>query len=420
MKLTRTGLTRAAARYVDGASKPQGGSLTDNPDDAWVEVRRFAAQADAEQHALVLAAVGIRCRLVARHSAIALSVALPDAARAREELASYARENLQSRSSPPLRALLEGLDGVLAYCAVLLFLHGASRRQAFSHDWWSAGAAQAGLIVDGEWWRNFTALGLHADLGHLASNLVFGSLLGLLLAQLLGAGLAWLAILLAGALGNALNALLHPAAHTAIGASTAVFAALGILAALTWSHRAPLWRYGLRRWLPLAAGVMLLAYLGVGGERTDIGGPPRRASPRAIRCWPRLCGAARAARDEGPDGLWGGRACAVHVGLASGSSGAGIAHRRGRLISVDTNFHGSTPHRPHPDEIPAPRRPEANHGAGGVAMPTPKPRPDETLIKALVRAHRWRRRIESSQAKSVTDLAEQEGVTVAYVCRSSR
>jgi hypothetical protein len=53
----------------------------------------------------------------------------------------------------------------------------------------------------------------------------------------------------------------------------------------------------------------------------------------------------------------------------------------------------------------------------GAAMPTPKPRRDETLIKALVRAHRWRRRIESGKAKSVTDLAEQEGVTDAYVCR---
>jgi hypothetical protein len=39
------------------------------------------------------------------------------------------------------------------------------------------------------------------------------------------------------------------------------------------------------------------------------------------------------------------------------------------------------------------------------------------LRKALVRAHRWRRRIESGQAKSITDLAEQEGVTDAYVCR---
>jgi hypothetical protein len=53
----------------------------------------------------------------------------------------------------------------------------------------------------------------------------------------------------------------------------------------------------------------------------------------------------------------------------------------------------------------------------GVAAPAPKPRRVGTLIKALVRAHRWRRRIESGQAKSITDLAEQEGVTDAYICR---
>ena len=53
----------------------------------------------------------------------------------------------------------------------------------------------------------------------------------------------------------------------------------------------------------------------------------------------------------------------------------------------------------------------------GAAVSPPKPRRDDTLIKALVRAHRWRRKIESGQAKSITDLAEQEGVTDAYVCR---
>jgi hypothetical protein len=37
--------------------------------------------------------------------------------------------------------------------------------------------------------------------------------------------------------------------------------------------------------------------------------------------------------------------------------------------------------------------------------------------KALIRAHPWRRRSESGQAKSITDLAEQEGLTDAYVCR---
>jgi hypothetical protein len=52
-----------------------------------------------------------------------------------------------------------------------------------------------------------------------------------------------------------------------------------------------------------------------------------------------------------------------------------------------------------------------------VAAPARKPSRDETLVKALVRAHRWRRKIESGHAKSITDLAEQEGVTDAYVCR---
>jgi hypothetical protein len=53
----------------------------------------------------------------------------------------------------------------------------------------------------------------------------------------------------------------------------------------------------------------------------------------------------------------------------------------------------------------------------GMTPATPRPRRDETLIKALVRAHRWRRRIESGRARSITDLAEHEGVTDAYVCR---
>ena len=50
-------------------------------------------------------------------------------------------------------------------------------------------------------------------------------------------------------------------------------------------------------------------------------------------------------------------------------------------------------------------------------MAGPQPSRDKTLVRTLVRAHGWRRRIESGQARSITDLAEQENVTVAYVCR---
>jgi hypothetical protein len=63
-----------------------------------------------------------------------------------------------------------------------------------------------------------------------------------------------------------------------------------------------------------------------------------------------------------------------------------------------------------------PRRPKADHYATRSCADAERRR-NETLIKALVRVHRSRRRIESGQARSVTDLAEQEGVTNAYVCR---
>ena len=51
------------------------------------------------------------------------------------------------------------------------------------------------------------------------------------------------------------------------------------------------------------------------------------------------------------------------------------------------------------------------------SSPAAKPDQDETIIRALVKAHRWRRRIEGGKAKSIADLAAQENVTNAYVCR---
>lgn len=42
---------------------------------------------------------------------------------------------------------------------------------------------------------------------------------------------------------------------------------------------------------------------------------------------------------------------------------------------------------------------------------------DDTLVRTLVKAHRWRRRIESGRAKSVTDLAGQEKVSPTYVAK---
>lgn len=140
----------------------------------------------------------------------------------------------------------------------------------------SAGRADAQLMVQGgEWWRAVTALTLHGDLVHLVSNIVAGLGFAFFVARFFGAAAGWLLILLSGFTGNILNAWVHyPAAHLSIGASTAVFGALGLLSgvgvwmALVDPRDAP----GLPRWLiPLLAGLTLLGLLGVGdGVTVDV------------------------------------------------------------------------------------------------------------------------------------------------------
>jgi membrane associated rhomboid family serine protease len=236
------------------------------------EVRRSRSRREAEQQALVLAAKGIASRLVPLPGGVAIHTAAEEAEAARRQLEAYERENApRPIRVAPVRAGGEAWHGSVVYALVLLFFFGAERRELWSLDWLDAGAVQAGLIRAGEWWRAVTALTLHVDHAHLLGNLVAGVVIGTLTAQLLGQGLAWLAILLAGTLGNLIAALLRAPDHAAIGASTAVFGALGIVSAYTRQRRWLERHLNLRRLAPLGAGVLLLAYLGFGGERTDVG-----------------------------------------------------------------------------------------------------------------------------------------------------
>jgi hypothetical protein len=50
----------------------------------------------------------------------------------------------------------------------------------------------------------------------------------------------------------------------------------------------------------------------------------------------------------------------------------------------------------------------------------PQPRIDNALLKALARAHRWRRMIESGEYASITELSKTEGVNQSYACRLLR
>lgn len=221
---------------------------------------------------LVLTSMQIPAESVFESGWWVLLVAAADAPVAVEELAAYRLENQRRPKPRPPRVpvLRGGVTGMFIYVLVMVLVAMLANRWAFGLDWKSAGAMRAGPLLDGEWWRAVTALTLHSDAGHLTANLVFGIVFGLLAASALGGGVAWCGILLAGAVGNTLNAVVQAPTHASIGASTAVFAALGIIVSHALRYWSALGGGWLRRWSPMVGGIVLLAYTGTGGERTDV------------------------------------------------------------------------------------------------------------------------------------------------------
>jgi hypothetical protein len=57
---------------------------------------------------------------------------------------------------------------------------------------------------------------------------------------------------------------------------------------------------------------------------------------------------------------------------------------------------------------------------GAPSWGQPRPRVDNTMVKAIARAHRWKRLMESGRFASVTELAEAEKINQSYLCRVLR
>lgn len=240
--------------------------------DEWVVVHSSRDIVQLRELMLVLEACGLASRTMHVERTWLLLVPSASAGRARDELGAYLTENARPRGGERrIAKIASGWPGVGIYALVLVGVAALASIQALDMNWYVAGRADAEAIRAGQWWRVTTALMLHVDRGHLAGNIVFGGFFGFFVAQYCGLGIGWLAILLAGSVGNAINAFARPAAHLSIGASTAVFAALGILATLIWSRgylRNTPWR---TRFAPLFAAIALLAYTGTAGENTDLG-----------------------------------------------------------------------------------------------------------------------------------------------------
>ena len=222
--------------------------------------------------ALVLAASRIPHQVIDDGLSAALVVPAEYSSRAVEELRLYDDENPPFRPRPPKTITYQdAIPGVVGYVLVISAIAWLAGYSVFGHNWFDAGRVDGVLIRGGEWWRTITALTLHSGAKHLIGNIVFGVLFGLFAGRLMGSGVAWLAIVAAAATGNAANTLLLESAHRSIGASTAVFAALGLVAGFVWRGQfmaQDRWSY---RFGPIVGGLALLMYTGTGGPNTDIG-----------------------------------------------------------------------------------------------------------------------------------------------------
>jgi rhomboid protease GluP len=226
---------------------------------------------------VVLSASGIHYRLSFEVGQWVIHIPFVEHELAHEELAAYTEESRSWQSPnedvPPLWTEAESSGSSVWVGAMLIVFYVWTG--PYSRD--SALTCGAAMNTDSffsyEWWRAVTALMVHAGPGHLAGNVVCMVLYGYALCRTFGGGLAWLLILATGVIGNTVAAWLHGPEHISVGASTACFGALGLLAAsqTLQNLRAPrpvvgFWR---RAWLPLGAGVAMLTLLGT-GERSDL------------------------------------------------------------------------------------------------------------------------------------------------------
>jgi rhomboid protease GluP len=238
---------------------------------ASIEVFRSTRRADCDERALMLVAIGIAGTIYYDGLQYVLEVDTAEAERAITQLGQYEQERRPPPPPPPPPPIYpHAWVGCLVYVITLVAIGLMVSNGVWRLDAFEVGALDGGRVQGGQWWRAWTALTLHVDAGHLAANLGAGIWFGYLAAGELGSGSSWFLIVNGAALANWVEGELGPATHRSVGASTAVFTALGMLAAHSWRTRFYLPQRWALRWAPLVAGVILLGWLGSGGEETDL------------------------------------------------------------------------------------------------------------------------------------------------------
>ncbi|MDD2316727.1 MAG: rhomboid family intramembrane serine protease [Desulfobacterales bacterium] len=223
----------------------------------------------ANIYVAVLAASRIHYRLEKTGPGWSILVHDEDLERALKAVSAYISENPElprdKADLPEFRKTFAGL----CLAAGLAAVHAFIARGGDSRIFLDAYGSSASRIVGGEYYRVVTALLLHADIAHLAGNVIGIALFGSAICSLFGWGAGCLMILLSGAAGNLMNAMMHQTGHVSIGASTAVFGAIGILTGYQFHDKFKRHTKRAGAWLSLGGGLALLGMLG-SGPFTDI------------------------------------------------------------------------------------------------------------------------------------------------------
>jgi membrane associated rhomboid family serine protease len=236
-----------------------------------VEVFRSARVPECNERAFMLHAVGIASAIARDSTGCVLLVETSDAPAAVEHLRQYEIERLNKPPPPPPPPKLHPYAwiGSLIYALLVTGVAFAISNGLWRLDAFDVGELDAGLVQKGQWWRIWTALTLHLDGSHLAANTAAGVWFGYLAARLLGAGTSWFLIVMGAGLANWIEAFFGPAMHRSVGASTAVFTALGLLSAYSWRTRLAYPQRWALRWGPLVAGIVLLSWTGTGAQSLE-------------------------------------------------------------------------------------------------------------------------------------------------------
>ncbi len=194
--------------------------------------------------------------------------------RARTELHLYTEENIQKIKNIP--SIHVNIQYILLILFPLILFHAFrvgyvyfSFNELPNPEYWlEIGKLNTFSVLSlRQYWRVITAITLHADIQHLLGNVVFSALFLIVLARRFSVGLATFLGLLASMLANLLSVLYHNPSYSSIGFSTTLFSFIGIASAdmmIRGTHGNKAFIF-----LPFAAGVGLLAMLGMSGERTD-------------------------------------------------------------------------------------------------------------------------------------------------------